>query len=150
MGGGVESPQGTDTPGVAEEPRGDKNPRVITAGASKTSEDGWGRGGDKKPPTIRANWSQGGGGRDDKPMVGPRTATLPRPQLGTAADDGSAGTPSSHTAGTGGARPEHGALVCREYGLLAPAGMVVDPADAGDTGSEAGHGATEDQNGTDP
>ena len=49
--------------------------------------------------------------------------------------------------GTNGARPKHGALARRKYGLLVPAGTVVDPYNVGDPGSEAGHGATEDQDG---
>ena len=31
---------------------------------------------------------------------------------------------------------------CRKYGLLAPTGTAVDPADAGDPGRAAGHGDT--------
>ena len=51
-------------------------------------------------------------------MGGPRTA----------ADNGSAGTQTRHTAG---ARPEHGALPRREYVLLALTGTGVDPSDLG-------------------
>ena len=61
------------------------------------------------------------------------------------ADNGSAGTLPRHTTGTDGARPEHGALVRREYSLLALEGMAFDPADTGDTVSEASHGSTADQ-----
>ena len=66
----------------------------------------------------------------------------------TEADNGSAKNPPRHTAGTGSARPEHGALARRDYGLLAPAGMVVNQSNVGDTGSEAGHGGTSNQDGT--
>ena len=52
VGGGVESLQGTDTPGVAELLRGDKPPGVKTTGKGKPREDGLGRGGDKTPPTT--------------------------------------------------------------------------------------------------
>ena len=69
-------------------------------------------------------------------------AEPPRPQGGTAADNNSAETPPRHTAGTNSARPEHGALARREYGLLAPMGAVVDLAAMGDQGSEDGHEAT--------
>ena len=78
-------------------------------------------------------------------MGGLRTAEPPWLQRGTVADNGSAGTLPRHTAKSNGARPEHNALVRREYGLLALEGMAVDPADTGDTGSEASHGATADQ-----
>ena len=78
------------------------------------------------PPITQATGAQGNGGRDDKLMVGPRTAELSRPQQGMAADDGIAETPQRHTAGTAGARPKHGALARCEYGLLAPMGMAFD------------------------
>ena len=67
-----------------------------------------------------------------------------------AADNDRAGTPPRHTVGTDGARPAHGTLVRREYGLLAPTGTTVDPADAGDSVSEAGHGVTGYQDGREP
>ena len=53
--------------------------------------------------------------------------TLPHPQQGTAADTDSAGTPPRHTVGNDGTRPEHGALVRREYGLLATLGTAYAP-----------------------
>ena len=53
VGGGVELPQGTNTPGVAELPQGDKNPRMITAGKGVPREDGWGREGDKTPQPTK-------------------------------------------------------------------------------------------------
>ena len=65
-------------------------------------------------------------------------------------DNGSAETSLRHTAGTDGARPKHGALAHREYGLLAPAGTAVDPADTGDPSSKTGHGATGGQDGREP
>ena len=69
-------------------------------------------------------------------------AAPPRPQRGTAAEIDSAGTLIKHTAGTEGARPEHGVLPCCEYGLLAPTGLVVNPAATGNQGSVDGHEAT--------
>ena len=68
-------------------------------------------------------------------------APPPRPQRETAVDTNSAGTPPRHTAGTDGARTEHGALARRKYGLLVPAGTAVDPADAGYQESGEGYGA---------
>ena len=81
---------------------------------------------------------------------GATTRSARTPERPTAADDGSAETPPRHTAGTDSARPEHGALARREYGLLAPAGTVVDPANTRDPGSEAGHGATGIKDGREP
>ena len=69
-------------------------------------------------------------------------ALPPRPQRIMAADTDSLGTPTRHTAGTDGARPKHGALARREYGLLAPTGTAVNTAAAGDQGSRDGHKAT--------
>ena len=77
-------------------------------------------------------------------------AAPPRPQRGTAANDGSKDTPSRHTAGTNGTRPKQGALARREYGLLARTGTAVDPADAGDPGRAASHGAMGEQDGRKP
>ena len=59
-----------------------------------------------------------------------------------AAVEDSAGTLIRHTAGTDGARPEHGTLAHREYRLLAPTGTAVNPSDAGDRGSKYGHDTT--------
>ena len=67
---------------------------------------------------------------------------MPHQQQGTAANNGSTGTPTRHTSGTDGATPKHGALARRKYGLLAPTGTAVDLADAGDPGSADGHEAS--------
>ena len=108
---------------MTEFPRGDKTPRVTTKGTSAPREYGQGQGGDEPLPTTQATGAQGNGGRDNEPIGGPRTAEPPRPQRGTAADNGIAETPPRHTAvtsGTSGARPEHGTLARRKYDLLAP------------------------------
>ena len=55
VGGRVELPQGTDTPGVAELPRWDKTPGVTTKGEGEPREDGWGRVGDEKKPHHPSN-----------------------------------------------------------------------------------------------
>ena len=52
VGGGIESPQGINTPGVRELLQGDKTPGVATEGEGVTGEDGRGRGGDGNPPTT--------------------------------------------------------------------------------------------------
>ena len=104
----------------------------------------------KTPTTTRATGSQGDGGGNNKSMGRPRMVAPPRPQPGTAADDDSAGTLPRHTAGTNVARPKHGALARRKCGLLAPTGMAVDQADAGDPVSAAGRGAMGNQDGKEP
>ena len=48
--GGVRSPQGTNTPEVAELPQGDETLRVTTAVKGVLEEDGRGQGGDNPPP----------------------------------------------------------------------------------------------------
>ena len=48
--GGVELPQGNDTPGVTEIPQGDEIPRGTTMGGNQPRKYGQGRGGDGKPP----------------------------------------------------------------------------------------------------
>ena len=83
-------------------------------------------------------------------MGGTRTVAPPGSQRGTAADDGSAETLPRNTAGTDGASPKHGALARHKYSFLAPAGMAVDPADAGDLSSEVGYEAKWDQDGREP
>ena len=143
--GGVGLPQGTDTPGVNKLPRGDETPGMTTAREGTPRADKRERGGDKKPPTTRATGAQGYGVGDNESMGRPRTAALPRPQRGTAADDSIAGTPPRHTAGTNGARPKHSALAHHECALLGPTVTEVNQADVGDPGSAAVHGVTGDQ-----
>ena len=51
--GGVELPQGSDTPGVAEVPQGGKTPGGPTAAEVRPRKDGRGHGqGDENPPTA--------------------------------------------------------------------------------------------------
>ena len=149
MGGGVESPQGNDTPGVAELTWGKKKPGVTTTGEGKTREGGQGQGEDKPPPTTQATGVQGAGGGDNERMGGPRMAAPLRPQWGTKAGDGSVGTPKRHTTGINGTRPKHGALACRKYGLLAPMKIVADPADVRDPRRADKHESIEEQAGQD-
>ena len=125
---------------MAELPQGDETPGVTTAGEGVPGEDGWGWGGDGNPPATRETEGQVSSGGANERMGGPRTAPPPRPQRGTTADNGSAGTPIRHTAGTDSTRPEHGALAGREYVLLVLIGMAVNLAAAGGIGSEDGHG----------
>ena len=141
-GGGVESPQGIDTPGVVEFPQGDETSGVTTKGEGVPGNDGRGRGGDRIPPTTRATEARRAGGRDEERMGRPRMAPLLCPQRGTEADTDSAGPLLRHTVSTNGARPEHCMLARHEYGLLALMGAAIGPADAGYQGSGDGHEAT--------
>ena len=83
-------------------------------------------------------------------MGRPRKAAPLRPKRGTAVDDGSAETPPRHTASADGAKPKHGVLARCEYSLLAPTGTAVDPANVGDPGSAASHGASGKQGEREP
>ena len=114
-------------------------------GEGKQRDERRGRGEDESPPTTQATEAQGAGDGNDKGMGGLRTVEMPRPQRGTAADNGSAWTLTTHTASTDRSRPDHGALAYRKYGLLAPMGTAVNPANTGDPGSADGHKATREQ-----
>ena len=68
--GGVELPQGIDTPGVAELLRGDETPRVTTKGEGVPEDDGRGRGEDRNPPTTRATVESGASSVDEEMTQG--------------------------------------------------------------------------------
>ena len=148
MDGGVESPQGVDTPGVAEEPRGKKKTGGPTAAEGGPGEDGQGRGrGDENPHTARATTMKGANGGEGGPMDGQRTEEPP----GTtkmAEDNGSAGPQPRQSDGADGTRSEHGALVSREYNLLVLEATEGGPANEGSADSKDGHGALENREGT--
>ena len=74
MGGAVEFPQGTNTPGVTELLREDKTLGVTTAGKGLPREERQGRGGNETPPATRATGAQGDSGSGDKLMGQPSTA----------------------------------------------------------------------------
>ena len=145
MGGGVESPQGTDTPRVAEFTQGGKTPGATTAGKGEPRRDRWRQGGDETPPITQATGAKGANDGNNEQMGGRGTVDPPRPQRGTSVDDQSAGTPSRHTPGTDGARTKNVMLARREYGYLAPTRPAADPANTGYPESAAGHGATGEQ-----
>ena len=126
VGEGVELPQGIDTPGVAELSQGEETPVVTTEGEGVPEEDGPGRGEERTPPTTQATKARGDDSRDEESMGGLRTAAPPLPHQGMAVENNSTGTLLRHSAGTDGARPEHSALACRKYGLLAPMGTAVN------------------------
>ena len=69
VGGGVESPQGADTPGMDKGPRGDKTPGGPTAAQDRPGKDGrWKGGGNKNPPTAQATRMHGADGSNGAPM----------------------------------------------------------------------------------
>ena len=68
VGGGVESPQGANTSGVAKVPQGDKKPGGTISTEGGPRDNGWGRGGYKNPPTDPATRKQGANGDKGGPM----------------------------------------------------------------------------------
>ena len=107
VGGGVESSQGIDNPGVDALPRGDKNLQVATKGDGVTGEDGRGQGRDGTPPTTQAIRESGANGGNDGMARGLRMVVPPRPR-DTLADDDIAGTLMRKSDGTNSARPKYG------------------------------------------
>ena len=119
VGGGVELPQGADTPGVDEVPQGDETPGVLTSTEIGPREDGRGRGGDENPPTARATRTQGADGIKGGPMGGPRMAEPPGTETETAVENGITRPLPRKSYGANGARSERGVLARHEYNLLA-------------------------------
>ena len=91
------------------------------------------------PSTTRATKARRASGGDEERTGEPGTAAQPHPQRGTVPHISSAGTLLRHTVGTDGARPKHGTLARRKYGLLALVGTGFDPAVAGIQGSGNDH-----------
>ena len=112
--------QGIDTPGVYELPKGKKNLGVATNGNGVPGKDGWGKGGDRNPPTTRETGASKASSGDEGRTGGLGTAVPPHPQQGTAADGDNVGSTHRHTNGADIARPKNGMHTRREYGLLAP------------------------------
>ena len=92
VGGGVESPQGINTPGVEEFPRGDETSGVSTKGEVVPGEYRQGQRGDGTLPATRATKVSGASGGDEGMTRRPGTAAPPSPQQGMAADEDSGGT----------------------------------------------------------
>ena len=145
MGGGVKSPQGADTLGVAKVPRGDETRVGTTSTEGGPREDRRGRGGDEKPPTARSTRMQGENRGKGGPMDGPQTVEPPGTQQDMAADDDSVGTLPRKSEGANSARSKNGMHPCREYDLLASEATEGGQANTGAAGSEASHWATEEQ-----
>ena len=72
-------PQGIDTPGKAEFPRGDETPGVATEGEGVPGEDGRGQGGDGTPPNTQEIKKTVISGGDEERTGGPGEAALPLP-----------------------------------------------------------------------
>ena len=137
-------PQGINTPGVYELPRGDKTPVMATEVEGVPVEEGRGRGrgGDRNPPTTRATQEIGAGSGEEDMMRGPRTAAPLRPQQGMSTDEDSTGTQQQQSDGADGARPKNGMHSRREYDILAPEEPEGGPDNVGAQVRGAGHGAT--------
>ena len=131
MGGGVESSQGIDTPGVDELPQGGETSGVPTKDEGVPGEDGQGRGVDRNLPTNRATEESGDSGGDEGMTRGPGTAVLLIPQRVTAADEDSVGTLHRHSDGANGNRPKNGMQWRLKYVLLEPEELEEDLAAAG-------------------
>ena len=151
MGGGVESPQGVNIPGVAEEPREDETPGGPTAAQGGPGEDEQGRGGgDENSPTSLATRMQGADCGNHEPMGGQWTGE-PLDTMEMAEEDGSAGPwprKPDGAIGANGARYKHGALAPRKYDLLASEATEWGPANTGAAGSKDGDDALAHREGT--
>ena len=142
VGGGVDSPQATNTPGWVELPLGDETPGVTTTSKDEPGEDRRGQGGYKTTPPPKQPGRKEPVAAPTSGWAGQGRQAPPRPQRGMAAENGSVGTLTRHSSVTNGIRPENGALACRKYGLLAPTGTAVNSVNTGNPGSEDGHEAT--------
>ena len=78
-------------------------------------------------------------------MGWPGMADLPGTETKTAANDGSAGPLLRKSEDADSTRFKNGMHPCHEYDFLASEATEEVRANAGDTGSEASHGATEEQ-----
>ena len=111
-------------------PRRDKTSRVTPKGNGVPGEDGRGRGGDGNFPAIQDNKASGyiSSGKEMTSKPGPAAPQIP--QRGMATGRVSKVSTHRHPNRTKGARPEHGALSRRKYGLLAPYDPEDNPASA--------------------
>ena len=136
VGGGVESPRGTDNPGVEELPRGDKTSGVTPEGNRVPGADGRGQGGDGNSPATRDTKGRSNTSRGEEMEIDQDLAAPPIPQRGMEKGERGEVITKSHSNSDDGARPEQGALVRCKYGLLAPYEPTGDLAAAGPHGSE--------------
>ena len=130
VGGGVESPRGTNTPRVEELPWGDENSGVTLEVDGVQGAEGQGRGWDGNPPATRDTKGSGDTSRGEEMASGQEPTAPQIPHRGKA--EGEIGDVSTqrHPEGTYGARPEHGKLARREYILLDPEDLTGNPAAA--------------------
>ena len=138
VGGGVEFPRGNDTPGVEELPRGYKTSGGTPEGNIIPGEDIQGRGGYGKSPATRDTKGIGNNSHREEMASGKEPAAPQIPQQGT--EEGGRGEviPHRHSDGADGARPEHGTLVRRKCGLLAPEELAGNQAKTEPQGSGDG------------
>ena len=117
-------------------------------GNGVTRADRWGkRGGGNSPATRYTKGSNNTSSRED--MASGQEPALPSStQRGTAEGEILWVSTQRHLDGTNGTRPEHGALVRHEYGLLAPEEPAGDLAAAGPQGSRDSPGDTTGTGGT--
>ena len=128
MGRGVKSTWGINNPGVEELPRGDKTSGVTPKGDRVRGADRRGRGGDRNSPATQDTEASGDSSSSKEMASGLGLVAPTSPQRGTVLGIGSKVSTHRHPNVADGARPEHGALACRKYTLLAPEEPSGDPA----------------------
>ena len=153
-------PRGINTPGMEELTGGDETSGVTPEVDGVSGVDRKVQGGDVNSPAIQDIKASGdrSSGEGMASRLGP--AARLNPQRGTVARRGSEISTCRHSDGAVSARPKHGALLSREYDLLAPEEPVGYPAAAepqkyGDSnnstmvtgGSDIGETETRDWNG---
>ena len=150
VGGEVQLPRGTDTPGVKTLSQGEETSGGTLEGDGVPGEDGRGRGGDENYPFIQDTKGSVNTSRREDMASGKEPVAPQIPQRGILGGEIGEVSTQGHPDGANAAKPKLSTLARREYGLLAPTGPAVDPADAKDPGIVAGHGATREQEGREP
>ena len=127
VGGGVESPQGIDTPGMKEMPQGDETSRVTLKGDGVMGARRQGRGGNRNSPVTRDTKGTTATRRGEDITSEQEPVAPPIATQGTAEGDSDwyiQVRTQRNSDGYDGARTKHGAFrAFHEYGLLAPGGV---------------------------
>ena len=132
--GEVELLRGIDKPGVEELPRGEKTSGLTLKGNKVPEMHGWGRGWNRSSSATRDTEGSAATSHREEMAIG-QDPVAPLSARQGPAEVGRVGSTQINSDGTDSARPEHSALVCRDYGLLEPEEQACDPAAAGAQGS---------------
>ena len=127
VGGKVESPRGTNTPGVEELPQGDETSRVTPKGNIVPEAEGQGQVGDINSPANRDTEGSGNNSCGEEMAGGQEPAAPLSPQRGTAEVRRVEVSTHRHPYGGDSARPNHGMLARCKYGLLVPEDTASKP-----------------------